>query len=456
MRGTAVVLCMYALAACSGSGSTAVSPPLSGASGAITTRAIAASPAPSQVGLHIHGTMTWYQGINVNTDVPASWMAAHYDITEQGFSGASYAANFLSDGGKYAVLYTDPELLPFCSSPFSTANGAKPGACTGPIGNMLNNTESAWLHDASLNRLHVTAYGFQPAGHWQDRANPSSSALQSAYHTWSTGIVAGTKWNAFEIDDFQTGYLTWYFQYKEGATSREFDALGANADAVWTAGQQNVINAAARPVFLNGIINYGEATILAMPKVLGHMFESCATTITTNPVVGQAWRSNLDHLLNTTFYKRDAICVNYAPSAADGTFYRLYGFASWLLTYDPVYSVIFESIKTADGHYTYPEQGLAVFSPLQSPAARDVLSLRLSSGVYRREFAYCYVQKVAIGPCAALVNPDSVAHTIPALTYHYAHYMKLSTASWYAGGTITWASSPPTTLAAMSAMIVKK
>jgi len=414
------------------------------------------SPSPGLVPLHVHA-LTWYQGENINTDIPATWMAQHYDFTEQGEAGGTVANAYIAAGGKFAMLYSDPELGAKCSSPFATANGAKPGACTGNVGNVLNANETAWLHDKFFNRLHVTANGTQLQGQWQDRMNPNSTAVASSYHTWATNVIAGSRWNLFEIDDIQSDYMPSYFTYKFSATSREFDALGTTANAVWLTGQKRIVAAAPKPVIVNGITGVNETALLTAPNVLGHMIESCATTITNAPISGSLWISNMNTLLRATALHRYGICVNYMPTTSNGTFQRLYGLASWWLTYDPTYSVIFNDIPTADHHWTYPEHGITLFGPLQTATSNNITTLRRSTGVYVREFAYCYVQKVAIGPCATVVNPDSFTHTVPTLTRAYKHSLALSTKSWYAGGTVQWATMTTTltSLNGLQARILK-
>ena len=275
-----------------------------------------ASPAPLTVPLHIHGSMAWYQGELLNMDVPATWMAQHYDITEQGDGGGAFANSFVAAGGKYAIDYSDPEIIPFCNAPFATANGAKPGTCAGPLGASLNGIETAWLHDSKGNRLHVTAYGTQRQGNWQDRANPTYAGLPSAYHAWESSLLVGTRWNAFEIDDFQSGYIPSYFKYKFGATAREIDALGTKANAKWLAAQERIIGAAPKPVFLNGILSYAMNTVIAQPNVLGVMLESCASTNNTTGIVGSTWIANMNELLQVISLHRYAACVNYGTTVS--------------------------------------------------------------------------------------------------------------------------------------------
>ena len=239
-----IALSVVGLGGCASHTSTLPVTPLSQSSR--DARPSLASP-HSPVPLHIHGAMAWYQGHNLNTDISGTWMAQHYDITEQGDAGTAYANSFIAAGGKYAMLYSDPEIVPFCNAPFATANGAKPGTCTGPLSAALNGVETAWLHDKLGNRLHVTAYGTQTQGNWQDRVNPRYSPLPSVYQSRENGVLTGSRWNALEIDDFQSGYLTWYFNYKYGTTAHEFD-IDTNANADWLAAQERIVAAAPKPV----------------------------------------------------------------------------------------------------------------------------------------------------------------------------------------------------------------
>ncbi|HET7813296.1 MAG TPA: hypothetical protein VFL13_02855 [Candidatus Baltobacteraceae bacterium] len=413
-----------------------------------------ASPLPGTAPLHIHGTMAWYQGEQINVDIPAAWMAQHYDFTEQGDAGSAFANSFMAAGGKYAVLYTDPEIVPRCNSPFATASGAKPGTCAGPMGSSLNGVETAWLHDKYGNRLHVTAYGTQPQGYWQDRVNPNYASLPSVYRSWVSSIILTNRWNAVEADDFQSGYDPSYFTYKFGATAREFDALGTTANSTWLAAQQRIFAASPKPVLINGILPYAASTAIASTNVLGVMLESCATTVTTTGVGGTTWIANMNELLLATSLHKYAVCINYAPTVSNGVAERLYGLASWWLTYDSTYSVNFVDVPTSDKHEVYPEHGIAVYSPVTSPTT-SIAALRTVGGVYLREFAYCYVNKVAIGACAAEVNPDSVAHSVPVTHYAYKHYLSLTSTSWYSGGAVAWVAGTFTTLPMHSARILK-
>lgn len=407
--------------------------------------------------LHIHGDMAWYQGENLNKDISATWMAQHYDVTEQGDAGGAFANAFMAAGGKFAVAYSDPEIMPECFSPFATANGAKAGTCRGTFYSALNGTEAAWLHDATKNRLHVTANGTQANGNWQDRDNPNWAGLPGAYRAYENTVIVGTRTNAFEIDDIQSQYIPSYFTFKFGATASEFGgaAPSASQQAMWLAAQERIIAAAPKPVLLNGIVTTGTTALITQPNTLGVMLESCASTTNTVGIVGSVWVSNMNELLLiTNTLHKFAVCVNYGTTATASPTVRVYALASWWLTYNPTLSFNLIDIPTSDGHEVYPEHGIAVSTPLTS-ATTNIATLHTSTGAYLREFSSCTVSGVAIGACAAEVNPDAVAHAVPVTHFKYGHFLVLSTKSWFSGGAVSWSAGTFTTLPAHSARILK-
>ncbi len=116
-------------------------------------------------------TMALYQGNGENLFVPASFMAANYDWTEQAANatGAQYAASFHAAGGAHAVLYTVPNARE-CSS-----GSGKPGTCTDIVSPEIDALKrSAWLHHARDPRRRAYAKGFQ-------RNNPLDSRFRAAW-----------------------------------------------------------------------------------------------------------------------------------------------------------------------------------------------------------------------------------------------------------------------------------
>lgn len=131
--------------------------------------------------------------------------------------------------------------------------------------------------------------------------------------------------------------------------------------------------------------------------------------------------------------------------------WRLYTYASFLLTYDPHRAVYQLELATPPSHLNvFPEM---LFVPEQ-PAytAKDVSDYLQSSGVYLRKFAYCYYRGAYKGPCAVAVNPSPTA-TVQTPT-GYSRHVVLTGAGVLDGGKLTFATSVPPTMAPVTAQIL--
>src|SRR5947209_12656118 len=107
-------------------------------------------PAQPEPAFPAHVRSFAYFGLNdVNADVPAAYMASHVDVVEDDGFTAQHAEAFKRAGGKIALAYTDPTLVPYCAPPFRPPAGV----CEGPIGNLVATDESAWFHDARGERV---------------------------------------------------------------------------------------------------------------------------------------------------------------------------------------------------------------------------------------------------------------------------------------------------------------
>jgi hypothetical protein len=399
-----------------------------------------------------HVQTYYFYGINgVNASIPASWMAAHADYVEDDGGPVEHATAFKKAGGKYAVSYTDPAYVPYCFPPFTA--GQK---CRGQVGNLITD-ESAWFHGADGTR--VRRYVDDHFG-YQEALNPGSPAVQAAYRQTTQAILANGPIDYFFADDSGgvfigsdgTQMTGWMYGFNA-------PAVETTTDAQFIPANKAMLASAAKPVILNGSTpytmqpSYNGAWIDA-PNVAAQNFEGCYSD--GNDVAAEhnnRWVYSANALLATYAHQRTAVCMLYAsPTPAN----RLYELASYWMTYDERYSVVapYTSFPLADGFTVVPEFEIVPRGP-RATAASDISALRTAGGTYVREFASCYQGGTAIGPCAAVVNPQSVSAPMPALSGRYTSALALDDKSMYSGGAASWTGAVPAALPARGAVVLR-
>jgi Hypothetical glycosyl hydrolase family 15 len=439
------------------SGTVRVSASASGVAAQVATLAVqpASAPPPPSGDAPDHVKNFAFYGINdVNANVPAAYMAAHVDMVEDDGYTAQHADAFKRAGGKFAIAYTDPTYVPHCPPPFTPPAGR----CTGPIGVLVPGDESAFVHDANGARVNrfVDNY-FQ----YQEVLNPASASARNAYAQTVAAVVAKSPLlDGLHADDAGSslngadGVFGSSLYYGFNTTGVEI-----KNDADWIAGHSGMLAAAGKPLILNGgdSVTWGPAyggAFLDLPSVMGQMFEGCFNNGGNYLYTDQyaKFQREVDALLTVQAHHKIALCL--PTGSATDTAKRMYAYASFLLAYDPTYSLYGMMEPQSDGNAVYPETQLVPQQPLRTASA--VAQLK-TGGVYVREFGACSVAGKAIGPCAAVVNsaPSSSA-AIPALSTAYAHSVVLDAKSLYGGGTVGVAASAPTSLPAQSAAILTR
>jgi hypothetical protein len=147
---------------------------------------------------------------------------------------------------------------------------------------------------------------------------------------------------------------------------------------------------------------------------------------------------------------------------------RTFGFASFMLTWDPNYTVYQNAYygTPSDGVHpnatnpqihVFPEEGLVAYNPLVAypSTATGITAFKDSGGAYFREYQTCYYQGTSIGACAFIVNPDSSIHPRPALRGSYTHTMVVdSQLDVLDGGTVSLTGAAvPSTITGLTAYI---
>lgn len=130
---------------------------------------------------------------------------------------------------------------------------------------------------------------------------------------------------------------------------------------------------------------------------------------------------------------------------------RIFYYASFLLTYDPNYSVYQVAFATPSTFKVYPETGFVPMNPVSTPSS--VTSLLTSSGAYVQRYSSCYYRGSLIGQCEIAVNPGSSTVSVPNPA-GLSHSMVLSGGGVLDGGTATFKGSRIYSLAPGTAAIM--
>jgi hypothetical protein len=375
--------------------------------------------------MHVQNFTFWKQS-GIATGVPAAWMASHVTFVETG--RAENARDFKSAGGRYTIIYADPNYY------FVSANEHSPG----------NYPESAYGHDANGN--HVTRSQGNGVEHY---LLPNSPATRDAYSRVTAYLADGPGVYDYVFADGVSDKLQTSL-YRMSAQPVEIQS-----DSDYVQGMKSVLAVAARPVIANGFDNGDPLTeaqnYAGAPNIAGIYGESCMMA-DNGPKVGNAWMREADALLYTTDRRLLAFCGGHGrdPNNEAG---RLYWLASWWLTYDPNYSVAVEVFKAQGGAYVFPETGLVPVGPLQT-AGSDINALRTSGGTYAREFQECYADGSSVGACAAVVNPTNASAAMPTLSRHYSRALTLDNRDLFDGGRTGLSGTPPSALASGQGVVL--
>lgn len=196
--------------------------------------------------------------------------------------------------------------------------------------------------------------------------------------------------------------------------------------------------------------------VLTPPNVLGGMCEDCYGSNTPDALKGGSeWQDDEDMEIRTV--RMHKIFWDYVRYIGNVPAARIYTFASFMLAWDPHYTVYQTAYKpNAPGqlHIT-PETGIVAHDPVKD--IRGVNDLRDSGGTYVREYRRCYYRSAAIGPCAFVVNSDQEPHAGPKLGFASRHTIAVHGGMVLEGGTVS-ADGPqmPATIPPLTAFIATR
>ena len=213
----------------------------------------------------------------------------------------------------------------------------------------------------------------------------------------------------------------------------------------WIAGEANMIRSLHVPVIYNALADYDNHQVakeIALNSVAaGGMMEECYAQLSPDHrVAGWVWYTTEYTELRMAQDRKLFFCYGRDLTPADQAFDgRMYTYASFLLTYDPKTTVLWEYYKTPSGGHVMPESQLVALDPVKK--IDRVAQLHLNEGLYVREYRRCYIAARPVGPCAAVVNPDDDTHPLHLPRYHRT--LRMTGSGIYDGGSISIVNVPP-------------
>jgi len=227
----------------------------------------------------------------------------------------------------------------------------------------------------------------------------------------------------------------------------------------WGNAQDNVLATTGQKFILNSlsVADSNVPTYVSRLKgsaVAGGEFEECFMT--------GLWASEEDAQLQTVALLKSegkpggagfwCYADNTSASASTVIPLRKYIYASFLLTYDPNYSVFQESFATPSTFKVMPETGFVPMNPVTTPSG--VTGLRTSTGAYLREYNNCYYRGSSLGRCEIIVNPSTTSSVAVPNPWGLRHSMVITGAGVLDGGTVSFGGSVPSTMGPKSGLIL--
>jgi hypothetical protein len=386
------------------------------------------------------------------TPAPTSGVPKHvqtaeylYSSTETGTSPSTYAPylswaytlyskmGLTQAAGIKTVLYASPIMPNSNTYEYNTLNGSYPSVraqtCTGTIVKTYNG--SGLLSDPT--KSSATSYFQNIVSHYESLAKTANSGYTQP-------------WNLIFIDN--DGPL-----YGASVTPCNY------SPTTWGTYQDNALATTGQKFILNSlsVAEYNVSTYvqrLSGSAIAGGEFEECFMT--------SLWASEEDSQLQTIAKLKSegkpggagfwCYADNTSASASTSIPQRMYIYASFLLTYDPNYSVFQESFTTPSTFKVMPETGFVPMNPVSVPTSST--GLATSTGAYMQRYSNCYYRGSSLGECEIIVNPSTTSSVSVPNPWGLHHSMVLSGAGVLDGGTVSFTGSVPSSIGPKSGLIL--
>jgi hypothetical protein len=294
---------------------------------------------------------------------------------------------------------------------------------------MYTKDETTFAHDCNNNRILVHG---KPVTTYQ--MDPRSPHLEPLWAAWVASVL-----NA----GYQYDYI---FEDATNSIHNESARPCGYTEPSWTAASNANDIALGQHIIYNGLgtltdgYNKPPPSFLVNPTTDGGMLEDCY--VKDSHVWPKAekviWANYATTELRMIRAKRMMFCRDLiAFPAASSIDQRQYMYASFLMTYDPSWTILSEKFSTPSNLEIFPEEGLVALEPL-IPTPFRITKLETSPWTYGRQYAACYLWGQPIGACATAVNSDVVgtSHPFP-WPGVYNHTLVLNGGGILDGGTAT-------------------
>jgi hypothetical protein len=378
-----------------------------------------------------------------------------YAVTSPEASGAARAAGIKT--GYYVDLHS------ICQSSMA-------GAC---LMGLIPIPESAFVHtcDGSNARIVDT----HSAGVTQYVSDATSGGLRKTLSNTIGYYSQRGSWDFVFDDDAQDlSEIYPYMPYRNaesGAPQHPSPYCNFN-ESTYRSGMLNYYQSSSLPVIGNTLMASGSSgsslgvKFFGASRLIGGMIEGIYGDSFNGPdrskESGMIWQSEENSELATANANRLFIGYEHVGGTdANGIDERNYIYASLMLSFSLKSTVLAEDgTDTKSGLLVNPEALLVPENPLKSEPS-TISALQGSGGAYVREYAKCSYGGGAIGPCAAVVNPNSWGSVpMPSLTQRYAHTAVIHGAGVLDGTDDGWVdlkgSGAPSSIDAREAYILTK
>jgi hypothetical protein len=287
--------------------------------------------------------------------------------------------------------------------------------------------------------------------------DPASRSMRGIFARYVRWLKNEARFDAIFEDE--AGALTAYEQYDPFKPT--FPCRYSNNR--WLRDEIGLNQTPPLPILFNGLndLNGDDPSLsirlLAGSNAIGGNYEGCYNDSWDPKENGWLWRDVENTELRVgRRHKLFECMLRSTEPAADAIDVRIYAYASFLLTYDRFTSIYWTYFKTKSGLHVMPETQLVAVSPIRRTP--DVIgALKWPGGTFVRQYRRCYLRGREVGPCAAVVNPDTgTSHPFPLeLKEKYRHRLILRGAGVIDGGMIsTRGPAPPASIGAVQAVIV--